>query len=86
MMQIAEQRLSELKDKYPNANLYGKDIVGGTLYKYILLDTPEAYGLPANPTVPFTLTLWKDIARPLGAIAWGGADCSCSCWHTSQCG
>ncbi|AGA70389.1 Fe-S-cluster-containing hydrogenase subunit [Desulfitobacterium dichloroeliminans LMG P-21439] len=73
MMPKAEQRLAELKTNYPKANLYGKDVVGGTLYKYILLDTPESYGLPANPTVPFTLTLWKDIARPLGAIACGGA-------------
>mgnify|MGYP000008498366 CR=1 FL=1 len=73
MLQKAEKRLAELKGRYPKANIYGKDIVGGTHYLYILLDSPEAYGLPANPTVPFTLTLWKDIVRPLGAIACGGA-------------
>jgi formate dehydrogenase iron-sulfur subunit len=47
--------------------------MGGTTYLYLLLDSPEVYGLPVNPTIPLSLTLWKDVIRPVGGIAVGGA-------------
>jgi len=39
----------------------------------LLLDGPEVYGLPINPTIPLSLTLWKDVIRPVGSVAVGGA-------------
>lgn len=73
MLEKAKTRLAEVKKTYPKANIYGDKLMGGTTYIYILLDDAEAYGLPANPTTPVSLTLWKDIIHPLGGIAVGGA-------------
>lgn len=69
----AKKRLAEVQKTYPKAQLYGEKEMGGTTYLYLLLDNPEVYGLPANPTVPLSLTLWKDVIRPVGGIAVGGA-------------
>lgn len=69
----AKKRLSEVQKEYPAAQLYGETEMGGMTYVYLLLDRPEAYGLPANPTIPLSLTLWKDIVRPVGGVAIGGA-------------
>ncbi|HWJ03279.1 MAG TPA: formate dehydrogenase N subunit beta transmembrane domain-containing protein, partial [Verrucomicrobiae bacterium] len=63
----------EVLKKYPKANLYGEKEMGGTTFKYILLDDPTAYGLPVNPAAPISLSLWKDVIRPVGSIAMGGA-------------
>jgi formate dehydrogenase iron-sulfur subunit len=73
MMDKAKKRLAEVQKKYPKANLYGEKEMGGTTYKYILLDVPKEYGLSANVSAPFTLTLWKDLIRPVGTFAMGGA-------------
>jgi formate dehydrogenase iron-sulfur subunit len=73
MMAKAEQRLLKVKEKYPKANLYGDKLMGGTTYIYILLDSPQEYGLPVNPTTPLSLILWKDIIQPLGLLGVGGA-------------
>jgi formate dehydrogenase iron-sulfur subunit len=32
-------------------------------------DHPEWYGLPKDPQVPGAVRLWKNVLRPLGAIA-----------------
>ncbi len=36
-------------------------------------DHPEWYGLPADPHVPWGVKLWKNVLRPLGAVAIIGA-------------
>ncbi|NLK53035.1 MAG: 4Fe-4S dicluster domain-containing protein [Syntrophomonadaceae bacterium] len=64
MLQKAKARLEVVKKTYPKAQLYGDKIMGGTTYVYLLLDEPETYGLPANPTTPSSLVLWKDIVQP----------------------
>jgi formate dehydrogenase iron-sulfur subunit len=73
MMEKAKARLAEVKEKHPKANLYGDQFMGGTTYLYLLLDDPEVYGVPAKPSAPVSLTLWKDIIHPLGGIAAGAA-------------
>ena len=40
---------------------------------YLLLDNPEVYGLPVDPKIPLSLTLWKDVVRPAGGLVVGGA-------------
>lgn len=66
MMETAKVRLAEAKKTNPKAQLYGDSLMGGTTYVYLLQDEPQAYGLPANPTIPASLTFWKDIVQPYG--------------------
>jgi len=73
MLAQAKKRLAEVQKTHPKAQLYGEKEMGGTTYLYLLLDSPEVYGLPVNPTIPLSLTLWKDVIRPVGGIAIGGA-------------
>jgi len=69
----AKSRLTVVQKTHPKAQLYGETEMGGLTFFYILLDSPEVYGLPVNPTVPLSLTLWKDVIRPIGGVAVGGA-------------
>jgi len=34
---------------------------------------PEAYGLPADPMIPTSIFLWKDVMRPLGILGFWGS-------------
>ena len=71
MIQKAEKRLSEIKGKYPNANVYNPQGVGGTHTVYVLTEKPSVYGLPENPKVPTSAVLWKDYAQPIGKMMIG---------------
>lgn len=71
MIQKAEQRLVEVKKRYPNANIYNPEGVGGTNTIYILAEKPAVYGLKDNPKVPTSAVLWKDYAQPLGKMMIG---------------
>lgn len=73
MLAQAKKRLVEVQKTHPKAQLYGENEMGGMTYLYLLLDSPEVYDLPVNPTVPLSLTLWKDVIRPVGTVAVGGA-------------
>jgi formate dehydrogenase iron-sulfur subunit len=67
----AEKRLSEVKERYPNAMIYNPKGVGGTSTVYVLAEKPSVYGLPENPKVPTSAVLWKDYAQPLGKMMIG---------------
>jgi len=69
----AKNRLAVVKKAYPKARLYGETEMGGTTFLYLLLDSSEVYGLPINPTIPLSVNLWKDVIRPIGGLAVGGA-------------
>ena len=58
---------------FKNASLYGENLVGGLGRLYVLIEKPEAYGLPADPKYPFVTSLWQDIVQPLGKVAMGGS-------------
>jgi formate dehydrogenase iron-sulfur subunit len=75
MVALAEERVRVLQQNNPQAQTYGihEAGVGGTHMIYVLENEPAVYGLPANPQVPYTLTLWKDVIHPLGSLAMGGA-------------
>lgn len=76
MVKKAEERLAALKGKYPDANLYGTDKndgVGGTSMMYILTEKPSVYGLPDEPKVPASISVWKDYVQPGGKILIGAA-------------
>ena len=52
-MQLAEQRVAQLKAENVDAYIYGKEeIVGGLNSFYLLVDKPEVYGLPSKPELP----------------------------------
>ncbi len=71
IMKEAVQRLSVMKDRYPNASIYNTEGVGSTTTVYLLADKPELYGLPANPKIPSSITFWKDYAQPAGKLLMG---------------
>lgn len=76
MLEKANKRLEAMKGKFPNAVLYGvdkNDGVKGTSMMYILTDSPEVFGLPNDPQVSPSITVWKDYVQPGGKILIGVA-------------
>ncbi|HKP14100.1 MAG TPA: formate dehydrogenase subunit beta [Blastocatellia bacterium] len=73
MVQLASARVAQLQNDplfpRPNAGVYDPQSIGGTHVIYVLHDItrPELYGgLPANPQIPVSYTLWKYVAKPIG--------------------
>ncbi len=65
-------RVAALQSRgHKNAYLYGEKELGGLHVMYVLSDSPEVYGLPANPQVPVTAAIWKSGLQPVG-LALGG--------------
>jgi formate dehydrogenase iron-sulfur subunit len=50
-------RVNTLRETNPNAIMYGADELGGLHVMYVLDDSAEVYGLPAEPEVPATSTV-----------------------------
>ncbi len=72
LVQIAHARVGQLKENgHENAAVYDPPGVGGTGVIYVLAlgDKPELYGLPKDPRVPWTVTIWKNVIKPLGSVA-----------------
>jgi len=70
LVQIANTRVAQLKaNGQERAAVYDPQGVGGTGVIYVLAlgDQPEAYGLPKNPRVPWTVAIWKNVIKPLGS-------------------
>ena len=76
MLALANTRVNQLKSKeaqgdfaMPNAGVYDPQSIGGTHVIYVLHDItqPELYGgLPSNPQIPPSYTVWKWLAKPAG--------------------
>ena len=74
MIGAGKKRVQALQaNGFKNASLYGENLVGGLGRLYVLIEKPEAYGLPADPRYPFLTSLWQDIVHPLGKVAMGGS-------------
>ncbi|HBY96743.1 MAG: 4Fe-4S dicluster domain-containing protein [Ardenticatenaceae bacterium] len=84
MIAKGQERVARLQAgasrKFPDANLYGVDVLGGLGAMYVLPEKPDKYrpakpntfGLPANPESAFTLaTAWQSILQPLGELVIG---------------
>ncbi|WP_462410173.1 4Fe-4S dicluster domain-containing protein [Neobacillus sp. Marseille-QA0830] len=71
MLKKAQQRVAEIKDRFPNAQVYNPQGVGGTHTIYVLAEKPSVYGLPENPKVPTSAVIWKDYAQPIGKMMIG---------------
>jgi formate dehydrogenase iron-sulfur subunit len=77
MKVLAEKRATQLREHYgfENAGVYDPPGVSGTGVIYVLHDVtaPESYGgLPANPSIPWTVRLWKTPLKWLGNFAMLG--------------
>lgn len=67
-----KKRVEALKARgYSGAYLYGEKELRGLHVMYVLDDSPESYGLPVEPELPFAITAWQDIVQPLGWVAGG---------------
>lgn len=70
----ARKRVEWLKSRgYAEANVYGEHILGGLGIIPVLKYSPEKYGLPASPSMPVEISLWKDVFNPLGLLMLAGA-------------
>ena len=75
MLRVAEHRVDQLRaNGFAQAAVYDPPGVGGTGVVSVLAfgDLPELYGLPRDPTVPVTVTLWKGPLKWLGNAAMLG--------------
>ncbi|MBK5292956.1 MAG: formate dehydrogenase subunit beta [Acidobacteriia bacterium] len=71
----AEARAQELRaDGHAEAGVYNPAGVGGTHVFYVLANAarPEDYGLPKDPSVPWTVRLWKGPVKWLGTMVLVG--------------
>jgi formate dehydrogenase iron-sulfur subunit len=72
MLSIAKQRVQSLKSMgYTNANLYGEKELNGLHVLYVLEESPETYGLPANPQISAATIAWKNVIQPVGWVVGG---------------
>ena len=67
-----KKRVATLQSKgMTNANLYGENELDGLHVMYVLEDSPDIYGLPLNPKVSATTTVWQNVVQPLGWAVGG---------------
>jgi hypothetical protein len=74
MADLANKRAAQLREQsgFAKAGVYDPSGVGGTHVIYVLHDAtnPEAYGgLPKNPSIPWTVRVWKTPLKWLGNLA-----------------
>jgi formate dehydrogenase iron-sulfur subunit len=67
----AGARVAVLRDRYPNAQVYGETQAGGLGVVMVLPDDPEVLGLPASPDPPLVTRAWQRLVQP-GSIALTG--------------
>ena len=71
LLHKAESRAAELRaDGNAQAGVYNPAGVGGTHVMYVLSDAtrPQEYGLPKDPKLPWTVTLWKGPLKKIGTL------------------
>jgi len=67
----ADKRVKQLRaNGHADADIYDPTGVGGTHVIYVLNDAkhPENYALPADPSVPFFVKMWKGPLKWLGGL------------------
>src|SRR5467141_1609644 len=76
LLESARHRVEQLHaDGFTQAAVYDPQGVGGTGVITILKngDHPEWYGLPKDPKVPTTVSVWKRVLHPIGFVAMAAA-------------
>ena len=73
MKELAATRVAELNERgHDRAGLYDPEGVGGTHVMYVLqnADDPQRYaGLPKDPKISGVVEGWKDVLKPVAAVA-----------------
>ena len=64
----ATQRVSALRPRAPQAQVYGEHEAGGLGVVMVLPDAPETLDLPEDPGPPVVASAWQGVVRP-GALA-----------------
>jgi formate dehydrogenase iron-sulfur subunit len=59
--------------KAAKKTVYGDTDLSGLGVLFALEGKPEEYGLPAKPTIPASIFIWKDVVRPLGILGFCGS-------------
>ena len=75
LVQIANVRAEELRDDgHGRAGVYNPEGVGGTHVLYVLKDAddPESYGLPKDPKIHWTISLWQGPLKWFGGFVLAG--------------
>lgn len=70
MAALGRARVEAIKERYPNANLYGADILGGLGRMYVLPEPPSVYGLPEAPTYAVA-SAWQEVVQPVAQVSFG---------------
>ena len=75
----AHRRADALRDRYPNAHVYGETQAGGLGMLVVMPDDPELLDIPLDPKEPFMATAWQTVVQPasvgitIGAAVVAGA-------------
>jgi len=67
----AQARVAAMRDRYPNAQVYGETQAGGLGVIMVLPDDPEVLDLPPDPAPPLVSRAWQKVVQP-GSIALTG--------------
>lgn len=59
--------------KAAGRKIYGETALGGLGAMYLFDNPPEDYNLAANPSIPQSIFLWKDVIKPLGILGFWGS-------------
>ena len=59
--------------KAAKKSVYGENDLNGLGVVYAMDGPPERYGMPANPSIPLSIFLWKDVIKPLGILGFWGS-------------
>ena len=62
----AHRRVTALKGRYPNAQVYGERQAGGLGLLVVLPDAPAVIGLPTDPKIPVVAEVWQGAVKPVG--------------------
>jgi formate dehydrogenase iron-sulfur subunit len=68
-----------MRDRYPNAQVYGETQAGGLGLLVVMPDDPELLDIPIDPKTPFMADAWQKIVQPasvgitIGAAVVAGA-------------
>jgi len=75
----AHRRADALRDRYPNAHVYGETQAGGLGMLVVMPDDPELLDIPIDPRRPFMADVWQKAVQPasvgitIGAVVIAGA-------------
>ncbi len=64
----AHRRADAMRERYPNAQVYGETQAGGLGMLVVAPDDPELLDIPLDPKTPFMADVWQKVVQP-GAVA-----------------